>query len=233
MENEEKKAIDSKLIMGVLAILAGVAILVAELMFNVDVRFRDFWPIILLILGIGQLAQRKPEYFGGLVLTGLGTFFLLRNLEIITISLSQLWPGLFIIVGIVIINGYWQRGRKGSDGTSRSTGDSENDINLSILLGGGEYKYTTQSFNGGSVNTILGGCNLNLREAEIKGDSAVIDVFTTMGGMEIVVPPHWQVAMEISPILGGTENKTSTTGTAKKRLIIRGTIIMGGIEVHN
>jgi hypothetical protein len=55
-----------------------------------------------------------------------------------------------------------------------------------------------------------------------------------MGGFEIIIPPTWKVIMEISPFMGGFEDKTrpNTTDTAP-RLYVRGFVMMGGVEVKN
>ena len=76
----------------------------------------------------------------------------------------------------------------------------------------------------------------------METDEIEIDVFAMMGGMELRIPKHWRLNVQATPFMGGVEDRTfysqsensdqvmSHTG---KRLTIKGTIIMGGLEVRN
>ena len=67
----------------------------------------------------------------------------------------------------------------------------------------------------------------------MEQDSAVLDVFVMMGGMEIFVPADWTLELHVTPLLGGYDDKTQRPSAPAKRLIIRGTVVMGGIDVKN
>jgi hypothetical protein len=90
----------------------------------------------------------------------------------------------------------------------------------------------SQSFRGGDVTAILGGCALDMRSASIEGE-AVLNVFAFMGGVTIKCPPDWTVVLHGSPILGGFEEKTAHPAAATKRLVVTGYAIFGGVEVRN
>jgi hypothetical protein len=88
----------------------------------------------------------------------------------------------------------------------------------------------------------MGGGDIILTEAEMQGESIAIDTFVMMGGIDIVVPPHWDVVIKGVPILGGIDNKTAKSVDAQsqiepsssaKKLVIKGLVIMGGIGVKN
>jgi hypothetical protein len=111
-------------------------------------------------------------------------------------------------------------------------------LNEFAFLGGGERIIRTPDFRGGEVTAIMGGFEIDLRGAGIVGDEAVLEVFTLWGGVEIRVPEDWIVQIQATPILGGISE--TVTGPAvpaapssgpRKRLVIRGTAIMGGVEV--
>ena len=79
----------------------------------------------------------------------------------------------------------------------------------------------------------MGGCEIDLRQASIDGE-AVIDVFALWGGIEIRVPEDWTVVSRVMPILGGVEDKTRPPQTAAgKRLVVRGFVVMAGVEMKN
>ena len=88
---------------------------------------------------------------------------------------------------------------------------------------------------GGDITNIFGGTEINLTQADIQG-VATIDVTTIFGGAELIVPSHWSVKSEIVTIFGGVEDKRTVatiTETPEKALVLKGTIIFGGIEIKS
>jgi hypothetical protein len=79
----------------------------------------------------------------------------------------------------------------------------------------------------------MGGCELDLRHAAIDGE-AVIDVFALWGGIDIRVPENWTVVSRVTPVLGGVDDKTRpAAGASLHRLVLRGFVVMAGVEVKN
>jgi predicted membrane protein len=79
----------------------------------------------------------------------------------------------------------------------------------------------------------MGGCEIDLRQAQINGEAA-IDVFAMWGGIEIRVPEDWTVISRVTPLMGGFEDKTRPLqGAGTHRLVVRGFILMAGVEVKN
>jgi len=219
-----------RLIIGVVIVAVGALALFMNLGFDIDASIWDYWPLILVLFGLSRLLQPR-EYrstLSGLIFLVLGTFLLLNNLEVINFGFSELWPVIIIIVGISII-------RHGFGTPGGNALDTEY-INLNAILGGGEYNFSSKSLKGGSIAAFMGGAKIDLRQADTQEDPMVIDAFSVMGGIEIVVPRNWEITVKGTPILGGMENKTtfesSPDGTSRK-LLIKGTTIMGGVEVKN
>ena len=91
----------------------------------------------------------------------------------------------------------------------------------------------SQAFRGADLTAIMGGCEIDLRNAAIHGE-ATIDVFALWGDIEIRVPEDWTIESRVMPVLGGVEDKTrAPKGASAHRLILRGFAIMGGVEVKN
>jgi hypothetical protein len=53
-----------------------------------------------------------------------------------------------------------------------------------------------------------------------------------MGGVEIHVPRTWTVVNRVNSVLGGVEDHSRSTDSGK-RLVIDGTVLMGGLEISN
>jgi class 3 adenylate cyclase len=82
---------------------------------------------------------------------------------------------------------------------------------------------------------IMGGCDLDLRQAEIDGDEIVITAVAIMGAVDIIVPEGIEVDMSGVPIMGGKDLKIAdvppTPGAPRVR--VRAFPFMGGVTVRN
>ncbi len=101
------------------------------------------------------------------------------------------------------------------------------------LLGGFERRCNSQDFQGGEITSVMGGCKIDLREAAIRGDQAVMNVFILMGGLDLMIPEGWTVVSKVVPIMGGLRDRTQPPKAESKRLVIEGVLMMGGIEIKN
>ena len=63
----------------------------------------------------------------------------------------------------------------------------------------------------------MGGGKLDLRDAGVADGTLVIDVFAMMGGFEILVPETWNVVVEVTPIMGGCDDKTASLANHRRR----------------
>jgi predicted membrane protein len=222
----------------------GLLILGLGILFTLDrldiIEAREIlrlWPAILVVFGLMKLIQSRstPGRFFGFILTGGGTLLLLDRIEYIQFSFSITDFIILVLIGLGI-SLVWSSlsSKKSSALTLENIEDAESFINAFVFMGGVSRKNTTQTFRGGELSAIMGGVEVDLTEAQIEGEAAVINVFAFWGGIEIKVPDYWHVEIDAYPILGGFEDNTrSPQGESKKKLIIRGYAIMGGMEINN
>jgi hypothetical protein len=83
------------------------------------------------------------------------------------------------------------------------------------------------------VSAVMGGCDIDLRDAVPTSDPLVIQVFAMWGGIDIRVPPGWLIQNEAWPILGGIVDTTTPPAVPAHRVIVRGNAFMGGVEIKN
>lgn len=233
MTEDRHSYFNMRLIIGLVIIAVGAIALSMNLGYDVDIDLWDYWPLILVLIGLSRIFQ-PPEYrnlWFGLIFTVVGILFLLDNFYLIRFGFRELWPIVIILIGVAILkHGY---------GASKGRSTDVDYIDHSTILGGGEYRYTSKTLKGGRLFAFMGGCEIDLREADIEGDEMVIDIFAMMGGVEIKVPDSWQVTMRGFPLMGGFGDKTSQkqsgaeVSSKGKRLLVKGTAIMGGIEIKN
>jgi hypothetical protein len=100
-------------------------------------------------------------------------------------------------------------------------------------MGGVHRRASSQEFTGGTAMAVMGGCEIDLRQASLADGRATFDTFAMWGGVEIRVPEGWAVESHVVPLLGGFEDKTHPPSDAKQRLVVTGIAIMGGVVVKN
>lgn len=116
--------------------------------------------------------------------------------------------------------------------SSIESADANSYIKAIAIMSGFKRVNNSQDFKGGELTAVMGGLEIDLRDASIKGE-AVFDIFALMGGVEMHIPEDWIVIIEGFPFMGGFEDKTRPPKDSTKRLIIKGTAIMGGVEIKN
>lgn len=231
MDVKRSSLFDARTIIGVFIILVGGLILIDNIGFELGVNLWDFWPVILIFIGLGQILQPKEQGHSGSgwLLLVLGVLFLLNNFDIIEFGFAELWPIILIIIGIGILrHSFW----------GKRQAPSESDyINLSFILGGGEHRFSTNQLKGGKITAIMGGGSVDLTQADFEQDEISIDVFAFWGGIDLRVPENWNVNIQASSILGGIDNKSTArfadTQAHRKTLVITGSAIMGGVDIKN
>lgn len=263
MNERKRNEFNFGMVIGLVVVVAGILLLLDRIGFGweLGIDFGTYWPVLLIIMGLGQITLVgrftqgqfpgfMPMLPGGIMLL-LGTYFLLRNLGIIHFSLGDLWPVAVILVGLFIIRGSFGHSRVMSpDGKCRATvhatwqnghgkhgsknGNLSGDqLDLSTIFGGGEYTVSSKDFKGGKIDVVFGGIEVDLRDAEIQGDSAVVVASAVFGSVEMRVPSRWEVVVQGTPVLASIENKTVTPGEVSKRLVVKASVVFGSIEVRN
>jgi predicted membrane protein len=217
-----------QLIIGFLLLVAGVVLLLDNFgVLHAHLVLR-YWPTGLMLIGIAVMAQaqRAAGRVSGLVWVFVGGWLLLGNLGILRLNIFDLWP-----IPIVLIGGYliWQAIHGPETPADRQR---ESHFSALAVMGGVGRKINSQQFTGGEATALLGGVKIDLHDATIAADEAVIDVFAFWGGIELSVPEGWAVINRVVALLGGADDRTRPpTNAAAKRLIIRGICVMGGVEI--
>ncbi len=220
----------------------GVCIIVLGLLFtldNLDVinarEYLHFWPAIFVVVGLVKLMQPggAPGKIFGLALVLIGALMILDRLDIIYFNIWHLWPVFIILFGYSLVRQALGRKRAEDKGLPDMM-DSDSYVKGFALMGGIVRTSNSQDFRGGELTAVMGGCEIDLRNATIKGNEAQLEIFTFWGGVEIKVPEDWTVVVHVVPIMGGVEDKSRPPkGGTSKKLVLTGHCIMGGVEVGN
>jgi hypothetical protein len=228
-----------QLLLGVLVIAAGLLMTFDNLGLVHAEQYMQFWPGGVIAIGLLKLWHSRDGAggaFGGLLFTLIGTWLLLEQTSVVNVNVRDMWPALLVLAGGFLV---WQglsRPRPRPLPAAVDAGATSNalaTLNAIAVLGGVSRGSNSAAFRGGEVTAVLGGCEIDLRQAAIDGE-AVIEVFALCGGLEIRVPDDWTVESRVVPVLGGVDDKTRPPqGASRHRLVLRGTVVMGGIEIKN
>jgi class 3 adenylate cyclase len=82
---------------------------------------------------------------------------------------------------------------------------------------------------------VMGGCDMDLRQAEIDGPEVVITAIAFWGGIDIVVPEGIDVELEGFSFMGGRNIRIRDVPIVpgSPRIRVRGFAVMGGIDVKS
>ena len=138
----------------------------------------------------------------------------------------------FVVLGVALAEMGATRGPGGEESSVSRTGR----LDAFAFMGRHEQRVVTGAFRGGDAVAVMGRLVVDLREAEIDGDSAVIDVRVAMGQVELRVPEHWAVSSNLGPGLGGSSTIRAARPEAMAGapvLNLRGPMLMGAVVVEN
>jgi len=230
VRHDRRAVITPHLVFGLVIIAVGVLFTLDNLGLADARQYWRWWPSAVILVGVAKLWQARDGMsnpIAGVFFLLVGAWFQLHTLDVIDRELWNFWPLLLVFIGSMIV----YQGLRGKQ--VRASGDPADTLSGVAILGGWSRKSSSTSFRGGELTAMLGGCEVDLRNAAIHGD-AVIDVFAMWGGIEIRVPEDWTVINRVTPLMGGVEdNSRPPVGTSPHRLTIRGVVVMGGIEIKN
>ena len=229
----------ARFVLGFAVVALGVLFLLDNTGYVDALHLWRYWPLALIAIGLGKLpaARTTPERTGAVVWIAAGLLFLANALDWLDFNVWSLWPIGLVLIGLRMI---WGTMRRPSAPVSRAgAGDATSDDANSYfkgfaLMSGWERRIVSQQFRGGEATAVMGGGEIDLREAKIGTSPAVIDIFTMMGGIDIRVPGDWMVTNEVQALLGGVEDGRKERGNdPNKQLIVKGFAVMGGVEIKN
>jgi predicted membrane protein len=220
-------------LIGVLILLLGLFLLADNLDLLDFGSIFGLWPLLLILWGLPMVIGsfgRLTRLFGAF-LTVMGLVLFLGHLGVLNINLGDVWPLILIFFGVAIL----LAGRNVDVVGAKDEASSEGFIKRFVMLGGLELRSDTPDLRGGDLTSIMAGIDLDLQDAAMKQEEVVIHTFTLMGGIEIKVPPDWEVVSDVVILLGAMEDgrraRPEGATPPTHRLVLRGIAIMGGIEL--
>lgn len=247
MSIQQRNKNNASALFGILLTIAGILFLLKQ--FKVIEFDFHIWPLFLIAGGIMNGMKRGFSRASPLILIVLGVAFMIPDFTIAGVASDRLlWPVLLIIGGLFIAF----KGKKKESvlteerehfakrfdlNITEQETINENFVNIEAYFGGRKEIITSKQFSGCTATAICGGAEINLMQADNITQPMIIDLRVILGGIEIIVPSHWEVINEVDVLFGGIEDKrnlrtASDVGDSKK-LLLRGSVTFGGLELKS
>jgi len=192
------------------------------------------WQMLLIV--VGAILLRNGSQVKGIVLIGIGTFFILPEILDVPDELRRVyWPAMLVLIGVALV--YRQRG-----GVNHMSGVVEgktfDEFDDFVIFGGREIFITSKQLKGGRSTSVFGGIEYDFRQATLAPEGAVIDCTCLFGGTGLKVPLDWNVRNEITTIFGAFTDKRGDTFQQgqldpSKTVVIKGITMFGGVEIKH
>jgi hypothetical protein len=212
-----------KLVIGLFFAILGVVLTLDNLNILDPYPYLRYWPVIFIVVGalkIGDVTTR------GLAITSIvaGVVLLSWSTRWLRFSIFDLWPLVLIGAGVMIV--------LQAVGIRRGVESQPSGTTWAGILSPRKVSVDSRDFTGGRIVAIMGGVDLDLTGAEIAQGPAIIEILIIIGGGSIRIPDGWEVVGETVPFMGGMDIKTRSKRTGRQ-LILRGLIVMGGLDVKD
>ena len=257
-ERRERRGVsgDSHMWTGVFILLIGVAALIRTTVEGIPVWVFS-WPMFLVALGL--FIGMKHGFRGGawFILMLVGGAFLYNKINPDIAIRQYIWPAALILIGGMLIlrpRRCYDRNRDKETDQKKNSPEPFVDVTAGVeesyetpkdykedfvdstsFFGGAKKNIISKNFRGGDLVNIFGGTELDLTRADFKG-TATIELTTIFGGTKLIIPSNWTVKSEAVTIFGGMEDKRNLqtlTDSSEKTLVLKGTVIFGGIEIKS
>lgn len=202
------------------------------------------WQSLLIVLGLCMISRRNIT--SGLIVGGVGAFFLIPKITMASQWMHTYWPLVFVMVGVVLLFKHisrrrechnrltGDRGNRNGRGAEEAYYKSENGfVNSNVTFGSVRHIVIDPVFKGAILRSYFAGTVLDLRRTSLPEGDTYIELDCVFGGTELYIPEDWAIVSDVLPVFGGVDDKRFRPGPELpgRRLIIRGKVTFGGIEI--
>ncbi|MEP7318047.1 MAG: LiaF domain-containing protein [Panacibacter sp.] len=250
MRNVNKYSNNNRVWTGLFLVAVGVLLFANKM--GVEMPYWIFsWQMLLIGIGLLKGIQSKFQNRAWIIMVLVGGLFLWDDIVESVDLHNYIAPIAIISVGLLFIlrprNSWkkqmgfrerhrdkWENSWSNISGTHVTTEEGEY-VEINSVFGGANKIVLSKNFKGGEINCFMGGAELDLTQADIQG-TVILESNQVFGGAKFIVPPHWDVKIEVTTIFGGVEDKRPVVATkidTSKILIIKGSTIFGGLEIRS
>lgn len=232
---------------GLMVLSAGILFFMKEAGCNIPAWIFT-WPVLLIAIGIIAAIKHKFRHAGWIVLITIGGVFLAADilpgwsLEKYTVPIILTVVGLLIIFKPRNAHKHYMKHQCRKHGHHRWNVAADNSfststdefISVNNVFAVTKKNIISKEFKGGDIRNVFGGCEINLMQADFTGEASM-NIIQNFGGTKLIVPANWVIKSDVSCIMAGIEDHRAINNNANlgetKTLVLKGQVVMGGIEI--
>jgi predicted membrane protein len=114
--------------------------------------------------------------------------------------------------------------------------ESSDEFRLAAIVGGKEFTSRAGALRSASLLAVVGGVEIDMREATLDAEGATLEVTAVLGGVEVTLPPDWRVRVEKHGSLGGVDVKLTDSAERPESAPTLNVVTrawLGGIEIKS
>lgn len=196
------------------------------------------WRMLLAIIGLYTISHRG--YLVGVIIFGIGVFFMVPLVTGQGNWVQVYWPLIFVFAGLLmlvkIILPKGKRCRHHHDNMITNYSTKDGFVYSENSFSGTRHVVMDEVFKGARIINSFGATELDLRRTTIEQGDTYIDIDCRYGGIEIHVPENWLVLTEVNSSMSGvTDDRTAPLATIDetRRLVLRGKLSLSGVVLKN
>jgi predicted membrane protein len=227
---------------GLLCIAVGVLLLLRNfgIMSNQLFHLLVSWELLLIVLGLVWLVKQRLTV--GFILLAFGLYFFIPDVFGLSDEWKDnMWPFFLVLLGLILL----LKLRKQSKWTKYDEGWRHNPegatvvedgfVTADVSFGSVHHIVLDPEFKGAFLRVSFGSAVLDLRHTQLIGEETSVTIDASFGGIELYAPSAWNVISELNTNFSGVDDKRylNTAIDSTHKLVIRGNIIFGGVEIKN
>ena len=188
----------------------------------------------------------------GLILLLLGLLFLLKNINVVDVGISEIvrtyWPLLLIVLGIEVI--CISRKIRGKFRWVKEEAEPEvegGEIRISRKLGSYDFDFKNKELGSGKIELALGEAKIDIQDAIIPEGNNILKILSKMGSVKIKASKKQPLLVKARALMGDVkifenrqsglspevEYKTDTFETSPSKLTLVIRQLMGEVMVND
>lgn len=217
----------------------GAALIVVGVLFalktlnvvDINIFFSGWWTLFIIVPCLFGLITDKDK-LGNIIGLFVGVFLLLACQDVF--GFDMLWkigvPAIIVIIGLkLILTALFNDKASKMVTVSKENGEEIKVINATFS--GQDIQLDGEKFQGAELSAIFGGIKLNLKNAVIEKDCAII-LSAIFGGIDIYIPDNVNVKITSNSAFGGVSNKKSNANVeGQPTIYITATCVFGGADI--
>lgn len=229
---------------GIFVVLIGGLFLLRELGVWIP-EWLFTWQMLVIAIGLFSGLKHSFKSFGWIITVLIGLAFLLKEFAPWFHLGNFFWPIAIILAGLYIIfkprrpycegRMEWHKYNK-QRAAAPASSTPDDYLEFNAVFGRIKKQVISKTFRGGEVSVVFGGAEINLTQADFKGN-VELEINAVFGGVRLIIPPNWNIKSEIAAVMGSVEDKrpisTESSADPEKILILRGNAVFGGIEIQS